>query len=186
MLRSRSYLGSVLRASVLRYLHSVVGCVSGIREGQAVVTYSATRDWWVTLLLWGTTLAIAAAVVYSVHKEEMDSMAHGIYLALTGTIVLCLVPLYALSYTLSDRDLRVGFGPVGMRVPLNTIESVTLGSGQGLAWSWSMSLKGLVIARRGKSMDVAISPQDQDGFLRDLAARCSHLELHDDGLVARE
>ena len=75
MLRSRSYLGSVLRASVLRYLHSVVGCVSGIREGQAVVTYSATRDWWVTLLLWGTTLAIAAAVVYSVHKEEMDSMA---------------------------------------------------------------------------------------------------------------
>ena len=85
-------------------------------------------------------------------------MAHGIYLALTGTIVLCLVPLYALSYTLSDRDLRVGFGPVGMRVPLNTIESVTLGSGQGLAWSWTMSLKGLVIARRGKSMDVAISP----------------------------
>tara|TARA_B100000315_G_scaffold37722_1_gene32356 strand:+ start:220 stop:582 length:363 start_codon:yes stop_codon:yes gene_type:complete len=114
---------------------------------------------------------------------EVDPFTRlGVYLAHGFLIALCLGPLYTLAYTLSDRLLYVGFGAIGMRVPLDTIESVTPGYGKGLTWSWAMSLKGLLIARRGKRWPVFIAPLHQDAFLHELAARCPHLELRDGGL----
>ena len=150
------------------------------------VTYAPKRDWWVLLLMWGVVAMIAWSAI-GVSREHMEPLARSLtYLALAGGIALCLAPLYTLAYTLSDEFLRVGFGPIGMRVPLGAIESVTPGFAQGFTTNWSMSLMGLVIAQRGRRMRVAIAPLSEETFLCDLASRCPHLELRDGELTRRD
>ena len=98
-----------------------------------------------------------------------------------AVILMCLAPLYTLSYRLSDRTLRVGCGPVGMALPLADIESVSAGTQTGLTLGWAMALRAVGITRRGKRWGVFISPLNQGDFLRDLADRCPLLVLRDAG-----
>ena len=144
------------------------------------------QRWVFTALLWGVVLLIAWSA-FGLRKEEMEPLARGLtYLALAGGVVLCLAPLYTLAYVLSDESLRGCFGPIGMRVRLEAIESVTPGFAQGFTTNWSMSLMGLVIAQRDRRMRVAIAPLSQEAFLLDLAARCPHLERRDGALASRD
>ncbi len=118
-------------------------------------------------------------------QEEMDPLVKiGMLLMFAALVGLHLGLLHTLSYTLSDHALRIACGPIGMSVPLDTIESVTYGLvKKGLTWSWALTFKGLIIARRGKLMRVAIAPLDRDEFMRDLAQRCPHLDLRDGSLT---
>ncbi len=154
--------------------------------GRAVVRYAPKRDWCVLLLMWGVAL-VAAWAAFGMRKEALTPLARvGAYLGAAFVVTLSLGDLYKLSYVLSDDALRVGFGPVGIRVPLDTIESVTPGFGPWIIRNRSMSLRSLHIARRGKLLRVAIAPLRREAFLRDLAARGPHLELRAGELTRRD
>ena len=106
-----------------------------------------------------------------------------LYLLYGSIIFICMGALYGLRYALSDEEIRASIGPVGIRVRLEDIESVSPGWLKSpRSWKWGLTVRGLVIRRRGKRMGVGISPDDPDTFLRDLAALCPHLEPRDGGL----
>jgi hypothetical protein len=156
--------------------------MDGDTGSRRTVTYVPKRDRWVTLLLWGTALLLAWAAFWGATEPMAVEAKIGITALYGAVILMCLAPLYTLSYVLSDQTLRVGCGPVGMTLALQDIEAVTTGMKTGLTLGWSMALKGLVIERRGKRWKVFISPLNQGDFLRDLAERCPHLTLRDAGL----
>jgi hypothetical protein len=136
-----------------------------------VVSYAPRRDRWLKLMLWATVLEVVAVGAFS-GGDAVDLRARvALCVTLGGGIARCILPLYALTYTLSDDALRVPFGP------LDSMESVRPGVGSGLAWSRPLSLRGLTITRRGKMLTVVVSPADPDAFLSDLASRCPQRAL---------
>ncbi len=147
-----------------------------------VVTYVPRRDRWITVVLWSTALLLAWSATRMATAPMDPTWKLGIGAFYAAIITMCVAPIYALSYRLSDRTLRAGFGPVGRSVALADIESVTPGMKTGLTWGWSLSVKGVVITRRGRRWKVFVSPLCQGDFLRDLAERCPHLELRDGAL----
>lgn len=149
------------------------------------VTYVPKRDRWITLVHWATAL-LSAWLAFRVAAAPIAPTAKvGVAVCYGVVVFVCVAPLYLLSYKLSNQTLRMGFGPVRMTVPLDSIESATPGVKAGLTWSWSLALRGVVITRRGRRWKVFISPLSRDDFLRDLAARCPHLEFRDGGLAPR-
>ena len=147
-----------------------------------VVTYVPRRDRWITVVLWSTALLLAWSAARMATAPMDATLKLGIGAFYAAIIAMCVAPIYALSYRLSDRTLRAGVGPVGRSVALADIESVTPGMKTGLTWGWSLSVKGVVITRRGRRWKVFVSPLCQGDFLRDLAERCPHLELRDGAL----
>ncbi len=149
---------------------------------ERTVTYVPRRDRWVTMLLWATALLVAWSAFWGTRDAMEPAARLGLSVLYGAVILLCIAPLYTLAYTLSRDRLRVGFGPIGMNVPLADIQRVAPGVKAGLTISWSMALKGLIIERSGRKWAVMISPLNQGDFLRDLAERCPHLTLRDGAL----
>jgi hypothetical protein len=155
-------------------------------DGQAV-RYAPRRGTYATVGLWVVT-ALLLFAAFRVSQSGMGPLAlGGLYLLYGGIGAICMGSLYGLRYALSDEDVRASIGPIGIRVRLEDIESVSPGWLKSpRSWKWGLTVRGLIIRRRGKRMGVGISPDDPETFLRDLAGRCPHLEVRDDGLGSRD
>ncbi len=148
--------------------------------------YAPKRVWYATIVLWLVSAMLVWAA-FMVSRAEIPPLAVTALQAFYGSLILiCLGALYGLRYALSDEHFSASVGPIRIRVRLADIETVRPGwLKSGRSWKWGLTMKGLVIERRGKRIGVGISPDDAETFLRDLAARCPHLEPYDGGLSSR-
>ncbi|MEO2005049.1 MAG: PH domain-containing protein [Candidatus Poribacteria bacterium] len=149
--------------------------------------YAPRRPWRVTVGLW-VVVALLIAAAFAVNRGEMSYLVKTAISLLYGVIIIfCLSLLYGLRYTLSDEALCARVGPVQMRVPLEDITSVKPGWIKKYnTWRWALTPTGLAVARRDRRIRIGVSPDDREEFLRDLGARCPHLEACDGGLESRE
>ena len=155
-------------------------------QDERVARYAPRRGWFTMAKLGVIVLALVSASL-AVARAGMSSLATtALYILYGSLIAICLGSVYGLGYHVSLTALTAHIGPIRMRVLLEDIESVRPGwIKKGGIWRWAVTLKGLVITRRGKRMRMGISPEDESVFLRDLAALCPHLELRDDCLEPR-
>ena len=145
--------------------------------------YESKRDLWLVIVLWAANVAmlLAAADVWRSSEPLLARLSFA--LLMIGVTFFVLWILYATRYLLTGDELVARCGPFRSVVPLAAIEAVAP-SRSPLA-SAATSLDRLEIKHSGKALGLLISPQDKEGFLRDLKLRCPQLREEGDRLVAR-
>jgi hypothetical protein len=156
------------------------------------MTYRSKRDLGVALVAVPVRLAMVAAgiVLLSLVVLRMApllALLPGVLLTVLGGLMLW--AFFSTSCEITPRDLFVRFGPLRWRIPLDAITAVVRKGGlyPDRAWGLAWSLDRLVIEYRRRNgrqafLGVAVSPEDREGFLRDLAQATQRLHpLKDEG-----
>jgi hypothetical protein len=109
-------------------------------------------------------------------------------LLMTGAAALMLWMYASTFYEIGAADLVVRMGPIRRTIPLSAIVEVISTHrfhfmvGVGLAWSLDMLHIRYRKANGRLALPVAMSPEDKEGFLRELAERVPGLSIvHRDG-----
>ena len=130
-------------------------------------TYPSRRDGWLTAILWFAVVDMAFSVAV-VQRCPWSLLARGAFTVLMAAAAgLCLWVLYGTSYTFSGDRLLVRSGPFRWTVPLAEVEEVR--PSHNVLSSPACSLDRLLV-RYGRRR-LLISPDDREGFMRELAAR---------------
>jgi hypothetical protein len=143
------------------------------------MTYAPKRDWWVSGLVVpaaalqvvvGLTLIGAAVAV----DQPLLLLVAAVALAAGG---LLLWAFFGTSYEVTPEVLRVRFGPLRWRIPVEAVAEVTASNSVfgPPAWGVAWSLDRLFLRYRKRNgklalLRLAIAPRDQAGFVRELAA----------------
>jgi len=111
----------------------------------------------------------------------LPALLPGLLVTIIGVLILW--AFFSTSCEITPADLLVRFGPLRWRIPLDAIAQIVPKRGFSPDWAWGLawSLDRLVIKyhrRNGRLafLGVAVSPQDQEGFLRDLMQAVQGLE----------
>lgn len=143
------------------------------------MTYRSKKDWWLVLLILpimfgfavGGIVLVSLAVIQAV---PLPFMAEG--LALTAIGVMILWAFFSTSCEITPSDLVVRFGPLRWRIPLEAIVDAVPKKWMSpeLAWGLAWSLDRLIIKYRKRNgrrawLGLAVSPEDKEKFLDDLA-----------------
>lgn len=137
--------------------------------------YPTKRDAWLVALLWVAVIALLTAT-WNLWRAP-GSMTFRLIMSalLVASAAFVLWVLYGTRYMLTDYDLIVRSGPFRWTVPLDSITEV-FPTHNPLS-SLACSLDRLHIRYRGSRWGVMVSPQDKEGFLRDLAARSPSIRI---------
>ncbi len=141
--------------------------------------YRSKKDWWLVLLVLPIMFGIAVGGIVLVSLAviqvvPLPFVVEG--LAMTAIGVLILWAFFSTSCEITSSDLVVRFGPLRWQIPLGAIVDAVPKKGMSseLAWGLAWSLDRVVIKYRKKSgrrawLGLAISPEDKEGFLGELA-----------------
>jgi hypothetical protein len=150
--------------------------------------YTAKKDWWVRLLMLPPILAVLGGGLLLLTLAAAGTLWLVPGLMLTGTGLLVLWVYAATSYEITDTHVVARLGPYRRRMPLDTIKEVVSTRrfhvifGLGLAWSLDMLHIYSQRADGSLAWPVAISPEDKEGFLHELAGAVPGLRvIHRDG-----
>jgi hypothetical protein len=131
------------------------------------ITFRSKVDWWLAaVLLISAASSSAAVVIVSVVESPLLGLAISPLLLLSVGLPVWL--LRSTSYTFSDTQLDVRCGPFAWRVPLREIRSVT--ATRNPLSSPALSLDRLRIDF-GRMSSIMVSPEDQEGFMKELRKR---------------
>jgi hypothetical protein len=131
------------------------------------ITFRSKIDWWLAaVLLISAAASVMAVVIVSVVESPLLGLAISPLLLLSVGLPVWL--LCATSYTFAATDLDVRCGPFSWRVPLREIRAVT--PTRNPLSSPALSLDRLRIDF-GRMRSIMISPQDKDGFMKELRKR---------------
>ncbi len=143
--------------------------------------FKSKIDWWLGILLFVPPISSVAALTGLYVEGDPEVWAGWAGVAMVVAIYGGLVfPMY---YELADDHLIIRFGLVRSRVKYADIRQVK--PTRNPLSSPALSLDRLHIDS-GSSLGPNISPADRDGFLRELAARATHLRRDGDRLVPAE
>jgi hypothetical protein len=143
------------------------------------MTYPSKKDWWITVvilpvivLLPGVGVVLICLAV--IQAAPVAALFPGLVLSAVGGFVLW--SYFSTACEITPSDLLVRFGPLRWAIPLERITQVAPKRGLSPDWAWgtAWSLDRVVIHYRRRSgrralLGVAVSPEDKEGFLRDLA-----------------
>ncbi len=161
--------------------------VGGFRRQGYRVIYPAKCDWWIACLVVPTSLVpigMGTLVAYEVATQAAPAVP-----GLVGAVLLLAVGGLLLwmwagtSYEIGETELVNRLGPFRFRVPLQAIEEVSLTRGfrpvvgLGLAWSLDMVHVKYRKTNGRRAWPVSISPEDQTGFLHELAEAVPGLKI---------
>ncbi|MFO1350813.1 MAG: PH domain-containing protein [Gammaproteobacteria bacterium] len=135
-----------------------------------VAVYPSKRDTWLAAVMWISPLLMVAALV-AVWAMPAMPLAVRLIVTLTcgaGALLTWWIML-GTRYTLDGASLRIRSGPFRWEVPLASITAIY--PTRNPLSSPALSLDRLRIRYTGSRFGIMISPVDQQGFLRDLAAR---------------
>ena len=145
--------------------------------------YSSKRDWWLSLVIWGS---VAACVYASVDFMEQngETIATALF-ALFMVLAIGFMGWIYLDtwYRIDRRELHARCGPFRHTIKLRDIGSVV--PTRSPLSSMALSLDRLAVRNRRGIMVMMISPKDQETFLRHLASLDRGLEFVD-GEVHRQ
>ena len=141
--------------------------------------YSSKRDRWISVLvipvclgMLGVGILLLALALTRIAPPP--SAVSGLILMMAG--LLALWAYFSTSCEITLTDLIVRLGPLRWRIPLKAIADVapkkTISPDR--AWGLTWSLDRLIIKYRKRSgrvafLGLAVSPEDKDGFLQELA-----------------
>jgi hypothetical protein len=143
------------------------------------MTYPSKKDWWIALLVLPVMVLLPGVGVVllclaAVQAAPLAALFPGLVLSAVGGFVLWCY--FSTDCEITPSDLLVRFGPLRWTIPLEGITRVEPKRGLSPDWAWgaAWSLDRVVIHYRKRSgrralLGVAVSPEDKDGFLRDLA-----------------
>jgi hypothetical protein len=143
--------------------------------------YKSKVDWWLAvliILLFASGIAYLGACVYFYFETGVIRWWYIVYGVFTTALIIGLVwPIY---YVLKEDSLFIRHGLVRSTYKYS-IMSMVKPSRNPLS-SPALSLDRLMIVYEGTFGFFMISPQDKEGFMKDLASRADHLE-YVDGIV---
>jgi hypothetical protein len=141
--------------------------------------FPSKKDLWIVILVLTVSLLILGIGLFLlclivVQAAPPFALIPGLILLAVGGLLLW--PVCSTYCEITSADLVVHFGPVRVRIPLDTIAEVipkTCYTAEA-AWHLGWSLDRVVIKYRKKSgkvawIGVAVSPADKEGFLAKLA-----------------
>jgi len=143
--------------------------------------YPSKRDTWLVGLLW---LIIAVCVASAVYLFYTDISIGALIIQEAMFLILvafCLSILRNTYYVLKDDHLFIRSGWFRWRTPYEEIEEVR--PTRKIWSSAALSMDRLYIRHRKAQLSSYISPEDKEGFMRDLASRAPDLVLQGDRLV---
>ncbi len=140
-----------------------------------MISYKSKKDWWVTILVWGTVLFSVGAGCYAALFEASGLGELIVVLPLTvGVAFFFLWMFLTTSYVLDDNSLTVKYGPFRKVILLSAVKSAK--KTRNPLSSPAFSLKRIEIVYNRYDF-VLISPEDRDAFLKALAERCPNAKV---------
>lgn len=156
------------------------------RPGGAVAmmtrVFTSKKDAWLVSLIWGSAILPLVAGLLVVWTDAKAGSYLITISALTFTLILAATfPLY---YEVTERELVIRAGLFRWRVPLDGIAEIR--PTRSIVSAPALSLDRLLIrfrSAKGRFRLAMISPRDQAGFLREIAARTPGMMQVGDRLV---
>jgi len=144
--------------------------------------FTSKKDAWLVSLIWGSAILPLLAGLLIVWTDARA----GSYLITISviTFTLILAASFPLYYELTEQDLVIRSGLFRWKVPLDGIEEIR--PTRSILSAPALSLDRLLIrfrSRKGGFGAAMISPRDQAGFLREVAARTPGMMFVGDRLV---
>ena len=135
----------------------------------ADIVFTSKIDFWLVLVLWGSSLLVIAIPFWQWKRSEDGSLAQSILLVIIVLpfIALMLMPFFGTKYTLTDSQLLVNNGFSTQRIELADITYVT--PSRSAISAPALSLDRLKITYKNKK--VLISPKDKPLFYLEIQAR---------------
>jgi Bacterial PH domain len=143
------------------------------------MTYPSKKDWWITLLVLPVMVLMPGMGVFLLfmaiaQAAPLSALFPGLFLSVVGGLILW--AYFSTSCEITPADLIVRFGPLRWTIALEGITQVERKKGMSTDWAWGVawSLDRVVIKYRKRNgrmalLGVAVSPQDKEMFLRELA-----------------
>jgi hypothetical protein len=160
------------------------------------MTYPSKKDWWITLLVLPAFVLMAGVGVVLLYLgitqvAPLPILLPGLILSVVGGLTLW--AYFSTFCEITPPDLLVRFGPLRWTIPLEGITQVERKQGMSPDWAWGVawSQDRVVVKYRKRNgrmalLGVAISPEDQEGFLRALAEALVGLEGSGEKAVVRQ
>lgn len=150
------------------------------------MTYPSKKDWWISLILFAISLmdfGIGGVMLYEAAVQAAPPLLAGFLPFLVAALLLW---IYASTgCNISPPDLVLRSGPFWFTIPLDAIAEVKQKStfSLELAWNFALSQDRLFIKYRQPDgrmalFGVAVSPEDKEGFLQELASEVPGLPVH--------
>ena len=133
------------------------------------IVFTSKVDFWLTLVLWSSSLLVVAILFWQWKQSESGSVAQSILLTviLLPCIALMLLPFFGTKYTLTDTQLLINNGFSTQRIELADITYMT--PTRSIISAPALSLDRLEIKYQNKK--VLISPKDKSRFYREIQSR---------------
>lgn len=146
--------------------------------------YRSKRDAWIVGVLWLVIVFCVASMIYvfyAVTSIASIIAQESLFLVL---VAFCLSILRNTYYVLEGHQLLIRSGWFRWRTQYADIQEVTPSR---KAWSSAaLSMDRLYVRHRNARSSSYISPEDKEGFLRDLASRSPDLVFDDDRVIRVE
>jgi len=143
--------------------------------------YPSKRDLWIVAILWAIILFSLASIVYIFYTVTSIASIIAQESFFLIIVAFCLSILRNTYYVLEGDHLLVRSGWFRWRIKLADIEEVA--PTRKLWSSAALSVDRLYVRHGSSRAGTYISPEDKDGFMRDLAARSPDLVLAEEKVV---
>ena len=139
-----------------------------------MIKFTSKKDWWMTLIIFGT-VAISVAAVIPLFFEEINVGTIITYLVIGLTVWLVLGIYFRTFYTVEENIVKVVSGPFRWKVPISEITSIR--STKSILSSPALSMDRLEI-KYGNYKYIIISPEDKDGFVQQIVKRNEKVQVN--------
>lgn len=149
--------------------------------------YPSKKDWWVALFLLVISLiqfGIGGVILYElvVQAAPLPALVAGLIPLLAGGLILWVY--LSTGYLISPPNLIVRSGPFWFTIALDAIVEVQPRRKYSfeIGWNFALSQDRLFIRYRKRNgrvalLGVVVSPEDQEGFLQELARDVPSLKI---------
>ncbi len=131
------------------------------------IRYESKKDRWLVILIWITAFVMLAAAFVFLHAPVPTPIRLLVPVIFIIVSFLMLWTLYGTYYVLTERELVIRSGPFRWLIPLDSITEVS--STRNPQSSPACSLDRLLLLYGPRGSSIMISPEDRDGFVRNLA-----------------
>ena len=136
--------------------------------------FYSKKDWWMTLIIFGT-VAMSVAAVIPLFFEDFNVGSVFIFFVI-GLTVWLVLDIYFRTYYLVEEDIvRVVSGPFRWKVPISEITSIR--ATKSILSSPALSMNRLEL-KYGKYKYIIISPEDKHGFVEEIVKRNDKVQVN--------
>ena len=139
--------------------------------GNDVVIFRSRYDLWLKIIFAITNVMMLGSVVVLIRNGRLDSIIVAIF---TAAIFVGVVWMqFATYYRVDDDALFVRCGPLHWTIPISSIIDMTATDDPTSGPALSLQRVRVEFTKNGEKDEILISPEDREGFMREVRARKS-------------